>query len=66
MKIQQTELTEKHKMKPVTYIPTHAKGDAGHKDCDRGYITSWNNISVFVRYNGSTSAATDPKDLVWG
>lgn len=66
MKIKGTELTEKHKNSPVTYIPTHAKGNAGHNDSKRGYITSWNDKSVFVRYNGSTSVATDPKDLVWG
>ena len=66
MKIQQTELTEKHKTKLVTYIPVHAKGFRSHKDCDRGYITSWNDRFVYVRYNGSNSVATDPKDLVWG
>lgn len=50
----------------VTYIPTHAEGDASHEDCQRGFITSVNHKYVFVRFNGCTSQACDPADLKLG
>jgi hypothetical protein len=35
-------------------------------DVEYGFITSFNNKFVFVRYGrGSTSQATDPADLDW-
>lgn len=50
----------------VIYVPGHAKGDLGHKGCERGYITSFNEHCVFVRYGlGSTSAGTNRQDLYW-
>ena len=50
----------------VRYIPTHALGDASHKDCENGIVTSVNDKVVFVRYSfeGCTSQATDPNDLI--
>lgn len=50
----------------VIYVPGHARGDSTHRDCEHGYITSFNDHAVFVRYGrGSTSAATSREDLVW-
>lgn len=51
---------------PVTYIPTHAKGDASHKDCEHGTISSYNDTYVFVRFHSPNGQACNPKDLVWG
>ena len=50
----------------VRYIPSHAEGDANHKDCENGIVTSINDNFVFVIYNleGSTSQATRPNDLI--
>ncbi len=59
--------TEKDIGRNVTYIPGHARGDWGHPDCEHGFITSYNDHCVFVRYGmGSTSAATNRDDLRWG
>lgn len=51
---------------PVTYVPNHANGDCSHKDCERGFVTSSNEKFVFVRFNGCTSQACDPANLVKG
>jgi len=51
---------------PVTYVPYHAHGDASHKDCERGHVTSTNERFVFVRFKGSTSEACKPDQLVRG
>ncbi len=60
------EVTEDDIGRFVIYIPGHAKGDRNHKDCERGFITSFNDHSVFVRYGlGSTSAGTGRQDLEW-
>ena len=50
----------------VRYIPTHAHGDANHRDCENGIVTSMNDKIVFVLYNpeGSTSQATNPDNLI--
>ncbi len=67
IKIEGKPLTEECVNDSVTYIPPHANGDVNSEVCERGIITSWNEIFVFVNYgNGSTSKATDPKMLVWG
>ena len=50
----------------VTYIPSHAEGDARHEDCEGGTISSWNDTYVFVNYGTGTNAATRPEDLVFG
>jgi len=50
----------------VTYIPSRAEGDAEHKDCEGGTISSWNDTYVFVNYGKGTNAATRPEDLIFG
>ena len=60
-------------MERVAYIPTHAHGDIKHKDVEYGKVSSQNGKYVFVKYdhavsrlswNGATSQATLPEDLV--
>jgi len=51
---------------PVTYIPTHARGDVNHSDSERGHISSFSDTHLFVRYNSPNGASTRPRDLVWG
>lgn len=57
----------------VVYVPTHAHGDKNHKDVEHGLVSSHNDKFVFVKYypaltrfgwDGCTSQATDPRDLV--
>jgi hypothetical protein len=54
----------------VIYVPAHANGDAKHPDCERGIVSSTNDVNVFVRYfnkRGDLShggQATRPDDLV--
>ncbi len=53
----------------VRYIPFHADGDARHKDCENGVVSSQNGTNVFVKYyrNGllqSTAQATSPETLI--
>ena len=60
------EPTEADIGRNVIYVPGHAKGDLGHKDCETGTITSFNQWAVFVRYGmGITSAATNRAELYW-
>ncbi len=58
----------------VRYIPHHAKGDSGHKDCQNGVVSSINDKFVFVKYDNGmctmidgdepyTAAATSPWNL---
>lgn len=49
----------------VTYVPLHAEGNASHKDCECGTISSWSRSCIFVNYGGG-SQATSPSDLIWG
>jgi len=52
---------------PVTYVPGHVDGNAGHSDCEPGVIISINETNVSVLYSKSrTVQRTDPNDLVWG
>lgn len=59
----------------VTYVPSHAKGNAKHPDCQRGVVSSTNDKFVFVKYDNAmcimttgdepyTAQATDPNDLI--
>ena len=50
----------------VRYVPYHAEGDATHKDCQNGRVTSVNDHYVFVRFRpeGETSEACLPDQLV--
>lgn len=57
----------------VLYVPGHAHGDVNHPDIERGVVSSQNGKFVFVKnrvhierfgWNGTTSQATDPADLV--
>lgn len=53
----------------VIYIPSHAKGDLTHKDCEKGIVTSLGEKFVFVRYEKqhpeSNGKATDARDLIY-
>jgi hypothetical protein len=56
-----------HYLCPVTYVPQHAEGNAGHDDCEQGVIIRTTESVVMVLYCKSrTVQATDPKLLVWG
>jgi hypothetical protein len=56
-----------HFLDKVTYVPDHAKGSAGHKDCKQGVIISFTEDNVKVLYcEGRTVQSTRPEDLVWG
>ena len=59
----------------VKYIPTHAKGNRHHPDCETGVVSSTNKFVVFVKYDNAdqimvtgdepyTAAATSPEDLI--
>ena len=68
MKIENNELNiETNYLDPVTYVPNHVNGNAGHSDCEQGVIISFDDNSVKVLYCKSrTVQSTNPKDLVWG
>ncbi len=68
MKIDGREISiEKNYLDKVTYVPSHAKGNAGHADCKQGVIVSIGKEYVMVLYcEGRTVQATRPDDLVWG
>jgi hypothetical protein len=52
-------LTDADAGRCVVYVPL-----VGRRE--QGTVTSWNWHVVFVRYGlGSTSTATDPRDLMW-
>jgi len=57
-----------HYLSPVTYVPGHANGNAGHVDCEQGVIVGVAADSgVMVLYCKSrTVQKTDSCDLVWG
>lgn len=60
-------LTKDNIYDPVTYVPMHANGNAGHKDCEQGVLIRWENNDVFVLYCKSrTIQRTNSEDLVWG
>lgn len=68
MKIQGREVSTKDNyLDPVTYVPNHVNGNAGHKDCEQGVIIRVTDQNVKVLYcKGRTTQATDPANLVWG
>lgn len=51
---------------PVTYIPSHADGDINHPDVEHGFISSFNDVSVWVRYKSQTGENTPANNLRWG
>jgi len=58
-------ITEEDINSPVTYIPSHARGDASHKDAERGTIKRVNKHGVFVDYIRNV-CLTRADLLVWG
>lgn len=60
--------TEDNYLDPVTYIPSHAEGNAGHADCELGVIISVvDSNTVRVLYCSSrTVQRTMLEDLVFG
>ena len=68
MKIENREITNQNNyLDSVTYVPHHANGNAGHKDCEQGVIIAINNEAIMVLYCKSrTVQATNPEDLVFG
>ena len=67
VKIEGREVTKDDFLSPVTYVPVHAKGSAGHKDCDKGVVIRANDYHVFVLYcKTRTVQTTAPEMLVWG
>lgn len=71
--IKMAELSKFTPKTRVAYIPLHANGDLKHKDVERGTVSSTNSHYVFVKFdkqlnkfgwNGTTSQACDPKDLI--
>lgn len=59
--------TEANYLDPVTYVPSHVKGNAGHKDCQQGVIIRVTAETVFVLYcKTRTVQGKKPSDLVWG
>lgn len=66
MQIERKKLTGDDIGRAVIYIPNHANGDMSHSDVETGFIKSWNENWVFVRYHlGDTAAATNPENLRW-
>ncbi len=58
---------EKHYLDNVTYVPSHAKGNASHPDSEQGVIISWTDTDIKVLYcKGRTVQSTAPENLVWG
>lgn len=68
MKIEGKELDiSRDYLNPVTYVPSHANGNAQHKDCEQGVIISIGQEYVKVLYcKGRKVQSTRPEDLVWG
>ena len=70
MKIKGRELNkESNYLEPVTYVPNHANGNAGHPDCEQGVIVDFDeklNIVKVLYCKGRTVQSTHPDNLVWG
>ena len=64
--IQGREVTEDDIDSPVTYIPTHADGNASHPDAQRGHISSFNETTLWVRFRSVNGESVNTRDLVWG
>jgi len=64
MKIQDIEVTEKAIGRMVIY--TGNRGWGGREADEYGFITSYNDVTVFVCYNTSGQGkGTSPDDLEW-
>ncbi len=68
MKIEGREISiENNYLDKVTYVPTHANGNAGHEDCEQGVIVGIQENNVRVLYcKGRSVQSTNPDSLVWG
>lgn len=64
--IENIELNDSHIFRAVQYVPDHAEGNRGHKDCQAGFITGWSGGGVFVRFRGDTSQRCNAVNLKWG
>lgn len=59
--------TENNYLDPVTYVPEHVQGNAGHSDCEQGVIIAVNDPVVKVLYcKERTVQSTYPIHLVFG
>lgn len=56
----------------VAYIPNHADGDINHPDVEWGYVSSSNDVNIFVKFDkqldkfgweGTTSQSCTPSTL---
>lgn len=66
IKIEGRQVTDSDIGAPVTYVPRHANGDASHPDVERGHISSFNDVSIWVRYKSQTGENTPADNLIWG
>lgn len=68
MKIQNREVNiAEQYLDPVTYVPPHLNGNAGHPEAERGVIIRRSDKYVFVLFCKSRKVnAVNPEDLVWG
>lgn len=64
--IEGKKVTKEHIGEAVTYIPRHANGDVNHPDVERGYISSFNEGYLFVRFKSTSGHNTPTELLVWG
>lgn len=53
---------------PVTYVPSHAEGNAGHPDCELGVFIQWTpgKLAKVLYCSARTVQRTDIKLLVIG
>lgn len=69
MKIEDRNITATDYLTPVTYVPNHVNGDAGHEACEQGVLISTHentNIVKVLYCKSRTVQNTNPDDLVWG
>ena len=73
LEIEGRELEEEDRWSPVTYVPDHAKGNAGHKDCEHCVLLQISSVLGFasnlvsvLNCQTRTRQRVDPKYLVWG
>lgn len=67
VKIENRVLKPEDIYSPVTFVPGHVNGNAGHIDCEQGVLISWDINGVRVLYcKGRKIQRSDPKQLVWG
>lgn len=68
MKIEGKPVDLEHNyLDPVTYVPNHANGNAGHADCEPCVVISINDTTLFVlNCKTRTVQAVNTDNLVWG